>query len=227
MTFEELFHQYAAISFDRQLSIVEQIGDWSFELDPKAGEITFTKKRIFGSNKVRTSSVQILGSESQRDHSWLWGWANQSGLGEKALKAANRVQQIGSENGIPEFTTASQSVLDTGHALSLTVAGMFGKPGYYRCPYKGGAAFVMLEDASFMVPAANPVLRIAQVFPQLIETFKVADHRTAFESYLLAHELDATSKDDRVEGRMPDGQSVSAIFDDARRLTSLHAEAKK
>ena len=76
MTFEELFHQYAAISFDRQLSIVEQIGDWSFELDPKAGEITFTKKRIFGSNKVRTSPVQILGSESQRDHSWLWGWTS-------------------------------------------------------------------------------------------------------------------------------------------------------
>jgi hypothetical protein len=224
MPFEDLFLRNVAVGFDRQLAVKEQIGDWAWSLDPRNALIEFSKKKLLG-NRVRTSTVQILGSESKASSTWLWSWANESGFAHRALAAARRVKEIGEKEGVAEFTAASFQLGEVdGARLAVTGAAMFGAPGYFRCPYDGGATYVIIEDDSFSDPTTNRVQRISTVFPQLISQMSISNHRRAFEAYLTKYHLQVTSEDDHIVAKAEDGSSIIGRFDEQNRLVGLTAD---
>lgn len=48
--------------------------------------------------------LQILGTYSEREKSWMWAWANkQSGIPENLLKAAYHLQNFGNQGRINEL----------------------------------------------------------------------------------------------------------------------------
>lgn len=54
----------------------------------------------------RTYPIQIVGSESAADGSWLWAWANPSpNLRDELLQSARRLREAGDEAAVRELRT--------------------------------------------------------------------------------------------------------------------------
>jgi hypothetical protein len=71
-----------------------------------------------------------------------------------------------------------------GHVLAMIASGVCEADAYYRGPYEGGAAFLLIKDAAFPRRRESPLARLGHVFPQAIAAFAIADHRLALTSYL-------------------------------------------
>jgi hypothetical protein len=70
LTFDRIFAEHAATGLARQLALCELIGERGWELDLTSGTVTFGDDLRYG--------VQLLGTESHDDGSWLWAWANEA-----------------------------------------------------------------------------------------------------------------------------------------------------
>ena len=95
--FSALFAQHAAASLDKQFAFLDIIGeaDWSFDMDDR--RLTFGSSHAF--------DVQLLGSESEYDQTWLWAWANEeSQIPDSLLKSSLALRNFGEQKQIPELT---------------------------------------------------------------------------------------------------------------------------
>ena len=69
--FRSHYDRHALSALDQQLHVIDVVGEGSWQFDMGAGAVTFQ-----AGTAARTVPVQILGTESHGDHTWLWGWAN-------------------------------------------------------------------------------------------------------------------------------------------------------
>jgi len=77
-TFAEQFATHAATSFARQRTLADFLGEHHWQVDMDAGTVDF--------GAGRTYAIQLLGTESQGDDTWLWAWANEeSGLPDRVI----------------------------------------------------------------------------------------------------------------------------------------------
>lgn len=167
--------------------------------------------------------IQLLGTESEASGTWLWSWANAvNDIPAPLLVASFAVKAYGEQNGIPELTTP-QLPLDQidGHTLALLASGICEANAYYRCPYEGGALFVLIMDETFPKCTDPPLQRIATVFPQAIASLEIPDHQLALRGYLdsygLAHEVAGNQIVVKENGE----PVLTATFDEQNRLTNL------
>ena len=131
--------------------------------------------------------AQILGTESHETNTWLWAWANTgSNLPFALIQASLQMKQLGEQQQIPELTEPQIPLTDeiNGHVLSMIASGVCDADAYYRGPYDGGAAFLLIKDAKFPPSKEPPLARLAHFFPQAISAFSIPDHRLALTSYL-------------------------------------------
>jgi hypothetical protein len=202
------FCRHAAFSFDKQLHLAELVDglDWHFNMT--SGLLSFGQHLHF--------RVQILGTESDHDHTWLWAWANEgSHIPPELLQASLQMKALGEEQQIPELTTPLLQLGDIdGHTLAMIASGVCQANAYYRCPYDGGAAFVLIQDESFPKSTEPPLVRIASVFPQAISSIEIADHRLALIGYLEHYGLVGQDEEGKLVVKA-DGQAVLvAAFDE-------------
>lgn len=152
------------------------IGDNGWELNPGEGIIRF------GGQEFRAG---ILGSESHIQNTWLWSWAHtESGLPEKAVAASKRAKKSLPE--LPEFQTGKFMLdeIHTGHNLSMLACGAYEEAScYYRCPYDGGAAFVVIHGLpeEVFLPAELP--EFVRQYLEIIRGF-YCDHRLLAAGFL-------------------------------------------
>lgn len=222
--FVEMFHDHAAASLDKQLALGDMLGEheWTFDMD--AGRITFTGGRLL-SKKRHTFAVQVLGTESEGTNTWLWAWANERTPPAPLLHAANRMKAIGAKEGVPELADPHLDLGTlTGHHFAMVASGLLAANCYYRGSYEGGAVFLLIRDPSFPRPSSEPLARIASIFPQLISSMDIDDHKRSFLSYLKFYKLHVADEGAVVVGRAAAGR-LSATFDEAHRLTELTVEA--
>lgn len=69
---EELINQNAGLSFEKQVIFADVIGSNAWELDMEKGSISFGNLEF---------TIQIIGSLSFNNSSWMWGWTNQKHQG--------------------------------------------------------------------------------------------------------------------------------------------------
>ena len=202
-------------SFDRQHFLSELIGrdDWHFDLS--SGLLSFGSKHRW--------QIQLLGTASESSGTWLWAWANEaSDIPVHLLVASLALKAYGEQHGIPELTTP-QLPLDhvDGHTLALLASGICEANAYYRCPYEGGALFVLIMDENFPKCQDPPLQRIATVFPQAIASLDIPDHKLALTGYLDSYKLGFEQDGDKIVVK-EDGEAVlTAMFDEQNRLTGL------
>ena len=92
---------------------------------------------------------------------------------------------------------------------------------YYRCPYDGGAAFLLIQDEKFPKNNEPPLQRIAFVFPQAIASIEIANHKQALAGYLEHYGLVGEAQGDTLVVK-EDGETVlTAMFDEMNRLAKL------
>lgn len=114
-------------------------GDWTLQID--TGEATIGEDMAF--------SVQLLGSEAEgKTHTWLWAWANPDiEPPEESLKVVKRLQQLGSEQDIPEFKEGTVPLEQSdAHALAMVASAIDNNNCYFRGPYEGGAVYFLLSN---------------------------------------------------------------------------------
>ncbi|WP_330186411.1 hypothetical protein KZZ52_24530 [Dactylosporangium sp. AC04546] len=187
--------------------------DW--QLDLNSGAVAFG-----GDLRYR---IQLLGTESHRDGTWLWAWANQaSNLPPGLLHLCTWLQDYGRREGVAELTTPSFPLERAdGHRLALLASGLTGRP-YYRGPYDGGAVFFHLEGIPAQVTAPVRPERALTVLNQVIMGFEV-DHRTAAAAFLQQQGWRVEPAGAALTGTHPAGSSIRIEFDHLGRLSDMSA----
>ncbi len=221
MTLTDLLAEHGAASWDKQMCLAMLIGDYGWSLDVKRGEIMF--------GDALTFPAQLLGSEADAAETWLWAWANEaSHLPPELVAASQQLQDFGRQNAVPELTTPEVSLDDVnGHLLSMIASGQCGADAYYRGPYEGGAAFLLLtapEAKRFADPTPTHFIRI---FMEFISAFS-CPHRPALEAY--ARYKDYAFKE-QADGSLlltsPAGDAITATFDVLGRVKDFSATLTK
>jgi hypothetical protein len=212
-SFQELFAQHVAAAMARQLALADLLGDRDWQIDMSAGVVTFGSDLRF--------PIQLLGSESHRDGTWLWAWAtNQSNLPPALLQLCGWLRDFGVRNGVPELIEPGFPLERAdGHRLALVASGLTGRP-YYRGPYEGGALFFHLEN----VPDAPvPPERAVTVLGQVIQSFEV-DHRATVHGFFQQQGWPLEPTPDGLIARHPDGSTVRIAFDQLGRIAKFDAQ---
>ena len=139
-SFSASFSRYVGIAFAQQLAFKGFLNGAKWNLDLQAGTVTFEGKGTF--------PVQLLGSVSDSQNTWLWAWANPSeGIDQRAVA---HVGSLRSEVPLPEFQRSVVSLDEaSGDQLSLTVSGLSGGVPYFRGPFPGGAVYFLVSGLPF------------------------------------------------------------------------------
>jgi hypothetical protein len=138
---EELFEQHALATYDKQVPLAEIVGEGGWHVDLKEGRLSFESGVSF--------AIQVLGSQSGYDNTWLWAWANDMlDVESELLQASLTLRKYGHAHNVVEFITDKFPITAyDGHYLSIVATGLCGSSCYYRTPYKGGAGFVLIPNA--------------------------------------------------------------------------------
>ena len=215
--FADLLNDHAIAALDRQLQLADVIGDRPWRVDLTAGTLSFGDDLTF--------AAQLLGTQSDQTDTFVWGWDHPSRPVHTDL--AESVRDAGRRLGVPELTDRQIDVTDRVHAhtLAMVAVGLIGADAYYRGPYAGGAAVMLIRDPAFpRPPVAHPLLHAAVVIPQAIGAVDL-DHRRAVPAYLAGLGT-VTPAPGGVSCRDARGQVLTATFDTRGRLTELATTAK-
>jgi hypothetical protein len=157
-----LFCRYAAASFDKQRQFADLVEtfDWRFNMD--SGILSFGDRYQW--------RAQVLGTESEETQTWLWAWANEaSKIPPPLLQASLAMKALGEQRLIEELTEPEVPLgkID-GHFFAMLASGVCQANSYYRAPYDGGTAYLLIRDDTFPKNPDPSLRRIASVFPQVI-----------------------------------------------------------
>jgi len=209
---QELMEQYGGIALEKQLYFGEIVGSLSWEIDIQKGIIKFGDKLTF--------PIQILGTFSYSDETWLWIWSNeQSRIPENIMKDAIEMKKYGEDKKI-EFLYNNKFEIDKTdlHLIGSIALGMFDKNGYYLADYGQGTMCVTIKSDE-ICNSKNEHYSILTVFPQLISLFEL-NHRNAFFNYLKAKGYEVEERDNILIGK-DRGKTIIGEFDGLSRLINL------
>jgi len=215
MSFDDLFAQHVGTAMARQFALADLLGERDWSVDLSAGQATFGGDLRF--------AIQLLGTESHGDNSWLWAWANEaSNLPPGLLHLGGWLRDYGERAGVAELTEPGFP-LDRadGAQLALVASGLTGRP-YYRGPYDGGALFFHLEG----VPE-SPVApeRVVTVLSQVIQTWPLP-HRRVAPAFLTQQGWAVEAAGERLSARHPDGLTIDITFDEQGRIAQFGGQIR-
>jgi hypothetical protein len=229
MDLEALFIKHGAASFDKQIYLRAMVGKAGWGFDIQTGVLAFRRPH----EEPLQLNAQILGSESDDAHTWLWAWANPTnGYKREFLASAESLRQMGEREGIAAFTEAEQPMTAgiNGARLAAIASGELRAGCYFRAPYPRGSLYLLIRDPRFKRPVTQPIPRILKAFPMFLSDYPVRDVRSALLHYLAFYRLDVSESATRVEARANQqarsviGAEVAnlliAEFDAAGRLTT-------
>lgn len=212
---------YMAVFIERQQEFMEMVGDApDFAVDLGEPSITFGE---------RTFRIAMLGSSSEPDDTWMWGWANPSlpenvpGLMEPSLWLRDQAERY----RIPELTEGEFALADLpdygmglGSTVAMAACGLIGARAMYGIPYASGRVFVAIMDDQVALPATDPI-----TFPRRMGegmNFGGGEHRLMLQTWCNVHRVPAqTAEDGSVTVSFVDGSTFTAEFDDQDRFVKF------
>lgn len=213
--FQSLFHEYGAVSLGKQMRLLELVGkrDWSLDLD--TGLLSFEGYVRF--------PVQLLGTESEQSGTWLWAWANPSIANPAVLAQSEQLRSYGEQYSVTEFTEAQVPLNGVnGHTLSMVAAGLCGADAYYRGPYEGGAAYMLLQGPELRPREELAPAGFIRLFAEFISAFSV-HHHTALAGFARQSGWQCSGTSACLDCISPRGEQVHATFDELGRVTGLQS----
>jgi hypothetical protein len=219
MDFDQLFLEHVAASYDKQMALGELVGKNNWQFDMASGTLAFGTKFTF--------KIQMIGTESTHSNTWLWAWANEaSAIPRSMLRAAEELRAFGEKNGLSELTQPgfplSQRI--NGHVFSMIASGVCHGDAYYRGPYEGGALFMLIRDERYPHIAHNPQTRISTLFPQLIASLPIPNHRLALRHYLESYLAKIDEQGDTITANFGKNKILKARFLPDNRLAEISGQ---
>jgi hypothetical protein len=198
----------------------ERSESWAWNVDLAEGTLVFTDET---SNAVLLECPAfLLGTMSDADNSWLWGWANRNvSMPEDARRRFAQLVAYARAEDLDALTADKPGVLSDptqGMYLAVLAAGALGCFTFYAGRYDGGTAFLAVDRC----PEAE-ALRLEAPARVTVITETIAalpfEHRAAMEAYLgePLSELGSSAV-----FSLGAGQAIAEVtFDDKGRMTNL------
>lgn len=185
--------------------------DWN--VDFSRGIISFGKDEY---------PMKFIGSESNSDNTWLWGWENINEFSDEIIKLAVDTKDFGKRWGLEPFTTAEIELDDrfSGHTLSIAACGLAGPYCYYRGPHSGGAVLVAFSGVTEQVFAPIDASAFVSLTMQCIQQFHV-DQKIFVESLLLWNGTSYDWEQNKIIAHFP--QDLSIEFEQADQFLRIRS----
>ena len=178
---------------------------WDYSL--KRGTLTFSENGV----PKALASIQVIGTTSVAEGTWMWGWANKS-LPSKVTKAVEMVREFGHAGNITELTNAILPDNEhLGWGMTAVAAKLLGAKGAYRCPDEDGFIYMAYSSIQFAANGEDPATESTQI--------ECAHHETGFATYVCKHLVSSPdqewfSQEPDKENRWPDAwcKGCEALF---------------
>ena len=187
------FHQVFSATLGKMATVQNRFADIVGNLDWNAD---FDSCEIAFGDQIY--KIQLIGSESDVSDTWLWGFANQSGLSPEATAFSHEILRAGREWGLQAFSEPSFELdeMFNGHNLSIAACGAAGENlCYYGCEHDKGCAFVAIMDAPASVFEPLGAHEFVKIASDCIQDFDV-DHKIFIKSFL---EFNGVKFDENIE----------------------------
>lgn len=217
-TLQDLVNRAVFYSTEVQTHFGGVIADAEWEVDFGADpHLTFSSS----DGVVLRARPHLLGSESSRDKTWLWGWENVNDFPEAVVGLSHEVRKFGAAEEVTELTTAELD-LDEELALRLTLASKEATGKWAHYPAAAGAGttvWLLIESPELALPEPQVKVSVRALMQGLTQT-TVSDHRVAIDAYVAkrgipVHEL----PDGGLRMLFADG-SADLSFDSERRISN-------
>jgi len=221
---------------ENQKRMFDFLGEYDWAFDMNRGLLTFSKQRkrgltsLFKKNAnaevLAECSVQILGTHSNVDKTWLWAWANTaSEIPQQLTRGIEQVRQEGLQQDIPQFTRETLPLPQDifGDMLAIICTGYLGLFTYMACPYPDGAMFVSIEKFPQVEAQPRNAMTVIQTIQAGITALSFP-HRDAVHAYLGNPTVDGDS--DHLTYHIGDEQ-IEIRFDNEGRIADMGARLKQ
>jgi hypothetical protein len=227
LTLANVLDDAAILSLEHQLHLADVLGEHNWHVDLGARRFEFT-----GSHTITCTACHLLGTAAPGSRSWLWGWANESGLPPEVTALSASLRDFGHQHGIGELTTAELpfDALPGAPTEPHQVVGILtdvakvvsGRWTAYNGEAGGGTRVAFLvEHPEFRLPPPEPA-RTARVLQQGLAELHLTDHRRAIHSYAMRRPLGVTFAPDGASCSLRGpGFEAAVEFDHLGRVTSI------
>ncbi len=214
----DFLEKFGALALEKQRNLYEVTGGLSWNVNMDNEEITFGDNLTF--------PMQVLGSFSHSSETWLWLWDNKAGgYAESVMKQALSLKKYGEENNIELLSVGKfDAVPNDLHLIGMVATTMFNLSGYYLGNYGQGTMVVTIKDDSIDNTESEEFSRIITVFPELISTFEIQNHKNAFTNYLSQKGYELTVNGNEVKAQKND-KVINATFNENNLLTNLNGNS--
>ncbi|OHX65409.1 DUF6882 domain-containing protein [Flammeovirga pacifica] len=174
---DDLFNLHAATAYEQQNHCAEIIGDKKWDFNLLDGILRFGEEIEV--------PIQILGTYSPKQKTWLWGWGNtQSGIPDELLSTANQMRELGIANDIEEFTVPKISIeTDPGHYYAMIASGVSNATAYFPVDFNGIKIYVLTNSELMAKKEETPTPIVISTFTGLIASMNVS-HKSCLTAYL-------------------------------------------
>jgi len=214
----DFLEKFGAIALEKQRNLFSVTGGLSWNVDMGKEEITFGDDLTF--------PMQVLGSFSHSSETWLWIWENKAGgYAESVMKQALLLKQYGEENNIDLLTVGKFDALDNDlHLIGMIAVEMFNLSGYYLGNYGQGTMMVTIKSDVIDNSESEELSRILTVFPELISTFEIQNHKNAFTNYLSQKGYKLTVNGNEIKAEKNEN-IINAVFNENNLLVQLNGNS--
>ena len=163
----------------------------------------------------------MLGTEADRNSSWLWAWANDgNNYSANILQSCNALRNFGIQHGVQEFTNRSFSLdVADGHSLSITASGLNDNCCYYRAPYSGGALFFLMFDVPNEVFQSIEAAQAIEIIMEVVSSVDI-DHWIMCESFLNSQGFTVELSKDKMSA-IRGNDTIKITFDSQQRIAEI------
>ncbi|MGJ5725832.1 DUF6882 domain-containing protein [Brevibacterium sp. H602] len=222
-TLQDLVNRAVFYSTEVQTHFGALIADAEWEVDFSSDpHLTFTSAE----GAVLRTRPHLLGSESGREKTWLWGWENVNDFPDAVVGLSHEVRKFGAAEDVSELTTLELS-LDEELALRLTLASKEATDKWAHYPAAAGAGttvWLLVDAAEIALPAPQVKVSVRALMQGLTQT-TVTDHRAAIEAYVAKRGIPtAELPEGGLRMLFADG-SADLSFDDQRRISNCDLNA--
>lgn len=209
----ELLARSVGVARLRQQRLGEFLGGRDWNVDFSRGVVTFAELEF---------PMGFLGSESHSQNNWMWGSHNVNGFGGDVIADVTNFVQGPLMADMPDLAGDTVPLDDyfNGHNISSVIAAQCGRTCYYRCPYDGGAAFVLVKGLPDELFAPVPAESIITTLMELVNTGLYA-HRPLAAGMLNANCSSVEAAPDKMVGTYANGSKLELNFDELGRMRNF------
>jgi len=220
LEFRTLLSRHAAVAVEKQLRLARSVAGSSWSWDLAAGTLV-----IAGTHW----SFQLLGIERAADARWRWAWADADngdgdGLPDALIRAARTLRAFGARQGVRELVEPEVDLRRAaGQSFAALACGLLDARGFWRAPFDGGVAWLLLTDRAAPGAARPLPAEMARVLTRTLAILPV-DHAIALDAYVLHHGGSVERAGATATARLRGGGRMVAHFDEGRRIERLEAK---